>query len=227
MKTFAPARISVCLAAGLTLGLLGVSADAAIIALDPDDTQSGITTATTLLADEGVAAPSAGGNDNLWGFSNSNTQANLGTGETASLAGEVWVSRDDLGENPPLLTTVISGLDSNTSYNVYLYYVTATGNNWGLQAGATGGSLTLYDLSNGTSVDTSGDGATQLRRALVLSDVDPTLAGTLSLDVDDSSATTGTVRGFYKGVGVEVVPEPSSLALLAAGAGLIAFRRRG
>jgi VCBS repeat-containing protein len=220
------------LIAALILGTLTAASPAAIVALDPDDSQGGFTTSTTILTDEGVGAPAAGDNDGAWGFSNNNTQATIGgsLSETAALDNEVWVSRNDLGENVPLLTTTISGLLDTSTYNIYVYYVTnenVTQNpNWGLRAAASGQTLNLYDKTTGVSLED--DGTLHLRRALVLGGATPG-GGSLALDIDSPASTSGNVRAFYKGVGVEAlaaIPAPAALPAGLMMLSLIGLRRR-
>ena len=57
--------------------------------------------------------------DDQWGF------APKGVGNSsaeASFLGEVWVARPDRGEDPPMLTTRISGCEPGKEYRVYVYW---------------------------------------------------------------------------------------------------------
>ena len=215
------------------LAVCAAASPAAIVALDPDDVQGGYTTSTTIIPDEGTAWPyAAGDNDDQWGFSNNNTQALLGSAatNTAALANEVWVARNDLGEDTPLLTTTISGLSDTSTYDIYVFFVTSTnsGNDWRILAAASGQSLTTYTQDDGVVVETSTiNSDIQLRRALVLSNATPT-GGTLALDIDNPLSTAGTIRAFFKGIGVEAlsVPTPAALPAGLTMLTLIGLRRR-
>lgn len=198
------------------------SASAAITVLRMDDTQGGFTTSTALLADTPVnGVPGIGTNDDLWGFAADagNGQSQLGAGtEAANLFNYAWGSRVDLGENAPTLETVVIGLSSGTIYNIYAYHVTHDSNPWGIQAGLNGGGMTTYVKDDGTVIEDSG---LNLERVL-LGQVSGTT--TVTVDLDDRTDGGGR-RSFIKGVGIEAIPEPSTVALLGLG-GLALIRRR-
>ncbi|BDS08729.1 hypothetical protein NT6N_37690 [Oceaniferula spumae] len=181
-------------------------------------------------------ATPAGDKDNLWGFSSTNNQALLGsgdgTGETTSLSGQVWVSRGDNpgGEDNPILTTSISGLDTGTLYNVYGYYLSSNGpsDNWGMQIKlGTDASFTTYTAADGEVLDSSNGGAGTTFSFLRRVYLGQSTLGSSTVDVnfDDIGPGAGT-RGFIKGVGIEAVPEPSSAALLGLGGLALILRRR-
>ncbi|QNN21431.1 hypothetical protein HED60_03805 [Planctomycetales bacterium ZRK34] len=217
--------------AALTWVVCAAASPAAIVALDPDDAQGGYTTSTTIIPDEGIGWPNAAGDDDdQWGYSGTNTQAQLGSAatNTAAIDNEVWVSRNDLGENVPLLTTTITGLLDTETYDVYLFYVTNTTEDWRMRAAASGDALVEYDDSDGTIIES--DGVLQLRRVIVLNDATPT-GGALALDIDASAATAlGNVRGFFKGIGVDglaaTIPTPAALPAGLVGLGLLVMRRK-
>ena len=199
---------------GLTLAVT-LPASASIISLWPNDTHagSGMTATTPGLTVAG--APGAGANDNEWGFTDSNGLAVMGASLDNPLDGLVWVSRGDFGEDNPLLTTTISGLDDSKFYNIYFYQATNDVQSWGLQAGASGSTLTTYFLGDGVTIE---DGTTNLEEVLLLNAVQ-SVGGEIQIDIDDNQGAN--VRGFYKGVGVEEtteIPEPASLSLCALGA---------
>ncbi|QNN21430.1 FecR domain-containing protein [Planctomycetales bacterium ZRK34] len=178
-----------------------------ILAMKPNDTRGPLSTTTTALTPD--SAPAAADNDNAWGFSAANEQAQLGAGsfEVDALAGQVWVARNDLGENPPRLTTVIAGLDDARRYNIYVYYITHTLQHWQLRAGRTGDvnkSLIVCDDSGAQLASGGNSDELRLRRRRVLTDAVPA-AGSISIDIDDAGMTyREDVRGFYKGIGIEI-----------------------
>lgn len=223
--------------AALALTVCAAASPAAIVALDPDDVQSGYTTSTTIIPDEGIGWPNAAGdNDDQWGYSginsDNNTQAQLGSAatNTAALSDEVWVARNDLGEDTPLLTTTISGLSDTSTYDIYVFYVTSTnsGNDWRILAAASGQSLTAYTQDDGVAVETSTiNSDIQLRRVLVLDNASPT-GGQIALDIDNPLSNAGTIRAFFKGVGVEAlsIPTPAALPAGVVGLGWLVMRRK-
>ena len=200
-------------------------ASASIIALRLDDSVSGLTTTTAAL-DAGTA-PAIGTNDNQWGFNSTNNQALVTVSpEADNLASYVFGSRVDLGENSPAFDTVIGGLDSGTEYNIYAYYVASTfgTDDWGIQAGLNGGGLAYYNDEDGVLLAT-GPFSIQLHRVL-LGTVSGTTTATVNFDDSAGLGITTNPRSFVKGIGVEAVPEPSSMLLGGLGLCALLLRRR-
>ena len=151
-------------------------------------------------------------------------------------------------ENAPELRTTLGGLTAGQEYRVYALFwdPTSTTEDWNLRAGFAAGSLTLFSAADATAepaltgavaaplastltYDTAPTIFSEGGRALLAADVGTAFAdanGQLAVFLDDLGAPgTVNLRTWYDGVAVEVVPEPSSLGLLAL-AGLLAARRR-
>ena len=154
---------------------------------------------------------------------------------------------------PPELTTTVTGLAAGT-YTVWAFFwdqIDSDAQNWVLSAGLTSGSLNTYSapgeptvpgattsnvqwagtLSFDSSVNVDGynDGnPTLLRQLFGINLGDAVVSGTGSLDVYlGNNLTTGAAnRTWYEGVGYELVPEPSSTALLGLAALSVLRRRR-
>lgn len=155
------------------------------------------------------------------------------TGPAAPLANDTGFI-GNLGENAPMLVTTATAATPGL-YDVYLYYGSKTGtgeNNWQIQGGLSSSSLTLFNNSNGIQVNDSGDPITPLsgdrRYRSYLGTATVGLDGNLSVYVDDVfvSGTVSDPRSVYDGIGYELIPEPSAVAMLTAGMGCLLLRRR-
>ncbi len=146
----------------------------------------------------------------------------------------------------PELTTRISGLADNT-YNVWVFFWDSSGGSgatqekWNISAGLTSGSLSSYSFDGaGTTTSTvAASTLTYTTTPIFTTSTNITMyavnlgqatvtggGGTIDVFVDKLTGTSSTTRSWYDGVGYEVVPEPSSVALLGLFGGLALLRRR-
>ena len=129
----------------------------------------------------------------------------------------------------PGITTTIGGLDPMGLYDVYGVYGSNANDQWGIYAAFSGGELQPYNASNGTMVNT-GSGITYYES--LIGNTQPNGAGEISVDIGEYAGVfPGGARTYYDGltyVQTGVVPEPSTMALLASGlmALLLLVRRR-
>lgn len=219
----------------LTLVVANV-AQAEIISLDPngDSYTDGSVAYSTTTSPTLDTAEAINDHDAQWGFSSDsvgNGMAGLGASLTDPLNDQVWVSRVDTGENCEELVTTIGGLDDSLLYNVYVYHATNTASNqdWAIRAGLTraeeNAASGLYTIGEGSIVDAND--LVQLERVLIGSSVSP-VSSQIAVYIDDAAGYTPPnkfVRSFYKGIGIEVVPEPATLSLLTPLV-VMALRRR-
>ncbi len=130
-------------------------------------------------------------------------------------------------EDSPALTTTVSGV-ANGSYNVYAVYWVGTNEeqDWNIQAGLAGGSLSVFGEDVGSATGFVVDDKQQ-RQALI-GQVSVT-NGSFAVTIDDGGRMTELVdyRSWYDGVSYEPVPEPSLFVLTLTGMlGLLAYAWR-
>ncbi len=221
---------------------LAMTATADITYIDAQEGSSGNTYATggslavtTWVEDPGTSAA----NETQWGkraFANETT--------VFQAVHEV-VTSDDM----PELTTEITGLADGT-YQIWAFYwdqVTSATQNWTLSTGLTSGALTSYsspgqpavtgavttDVSSATTLTfttsvLTTDTINREMFAVNLGQVTVLGGSTVNVYVDNLIGNGSLNRTWYDGVGYELVPEPSSVALLGLGGlGLVLRRRRG
>ncbi|BDS07742.1 hypothetical protein NT6N_27820 [Oceaniferula spumae] len=146
----------------------------------------------------------------------------------------------------PELTTTISLADG--IYDLYVFYWDQTVSdtqNWVISTGLTSGALTTYSSPGNpavTGATTTGvvdastltyagtapitdEGGVRELFAVKFENVTVT-GGSADIFVDYNLSHTGNNRAWYDGVGYEVVPEPSSTALLGLGGLALILRRR-
>jgi hypothetical protein len=130
-------------AIALSLGLSSVTSAAGLVYVDADD---GFETSTPNLSplsaidlEQSIAA------DNLWGYRGFGS---ITPGATIANIYEASTTENPGTEDVPELTILIDngdGLVDNTSYDIYVAYWTAGGQDWSIQAGLSSGSYSLYN----------------------------------------------------------------------------------
>ena len=181
-------------------------------------------------------------------------QWRLRPGTNRGAGDSIYQARDNGGDTIPELMTQLTGLADGT-YNLYAFFwddASSVSNTHNLDAGLVSGSLTTYGADNPLL---NGSAATiaPFASTLTYAGLDPSTAtlfnsnsnlhaaligqatvsggSAINIFTDHSQSTAGTtstaqVRSFYDGVGYELVPEPSTTALLGLGGLALIFRRR-
>jgi len=151
------------------------------------------TTSNTVAAGGGNWWALVGGSDNLWYLRSYGTY-----GKT--------VFQADAPENPPKLTTTITGLDKNKTYNVYVIFhgKKDASSDWQIQAALSGQTLATYNNDSGYATDyySSGIYGRQVWLATV-SDVN-----SVAVDIDDGVDGSLDKRTWYDGLAFEEVRKP-------------------
>jgi len=223
------------------LVLAAVPAHAAITYLDAEEGASGNTFATggsladtSWMEDPGTSS----GNETQWGKRAFTNDA------TVFQALHETVTSDDM----PELTTRITGLADGT-YELWVFYwdqVVSDTQNWIISAGLTPGALTSFsspgeptvagttktgvvnagtlDFTNSVLVEEGGG----LRNMFGVNLGQVTISGgsAANIYVDNLIGGGSGTRAWFDGVGYELVPEPTSTALLSLGALALMRRRR-
>ncbi|MEM6259348.1 MAG: PEP-CTERM sorting domain-containing protein [Planctomycetota bacterium] len=152
-------------------------------------------------------------------------------------AGELLQSTD---EDSPVLRTTIGGLTAGVSYNIHVLFWGVAQNEddnfWQASAGFLSdlSDQTVYNEANGAVVSMASDFSNaplvaEGNRVLLRDLVGVAVAdsnGEIAVYLDDVVPQGGRDRTWLDGVGYEVVPEPSSLALLGLGGLAMLHRRR-
>ena len=218
----------------LSVGLaVGLNTHGAITYVDAVEGASGNTGVTGQpLSDTSWVGPDDSGDNN--------TQWNK---RAFSNGGTIFQGRYSGSGTPafPELNTQITGL-SDGLYDVWVFFWDGGGaNTWALGAGLTSGSLTTYsfDGPGDTASPVAASTLTFSGTAPINSEADRimygvnlgqvTVSGGSDIDVfvDNLIGGSSNTRHWYDGVGYELVPEPSSLALLGLGGLFFARRCRG
>jgi hypothetical protein len=226
------------------LAIAAFPAHAAITYLDAEEGASGNTFATGgSLADTSWVGPNSSSvNATQW-----NKREGIGDSN-----GPAIFQGSSTTTPPPELTTTVTGLTAGT-YTIWAFFwdqIDSGTQNWVLSAGLTSGSLATYsapgepvvagattinveyagNLSFASSVNVDGfnDGNPTLLRQLFGINLGDTVVsgGTVGVFIGNDILTGGSNRAWYEGVGYELVPEPSSSALLGLAALALCRRRR-
>lgn len=178
--------------------------------------------------------------DNLWG------EREFGTNDTVFESSGVGSGSED----SPEIATTIDGLNPGAPYNIYAHFYDVSndqGQNWPIRAGFTSGDLTLFangddggsDALSATAAGLASDlifvedpkfddGGGRLLYAASLGTATAEASGEVTVYIDDLPSTVGANnRTWYDGVSYELIPEPSSVFLAAAGLALLCCRRTG
>lgn len=201
--------------ANAALVYVGATAGASGNTINLETTAPGNQTDWKTGLDDGSDDGRVAGND-LWGSIGTQGFAAFDASLTA-----VWESTGSPADDAPQLQTTVSGLAPGL-YDVYVLYSTASGAapGWEITAGLNGGAQVEYDDTVGTVLSTI---APFELRGVLLGQVSGTSFTVEANDDDQADAN----RTRYVGVAYELVPEPSSLALLCLGGLIVARRRRG
>lgn len=180
--------------------------------------------------------------DTSWLVTKNNSTADnddwdLRSGATIGNSGTALQANVSVVGSTPQLTTQITSL-ANGTYDIWVFFWDPIANNqWNIDAGLSPSSLTTYSvdgagvtsstvqastLSFSTTVMTTGGGGELWGVKLGSVAVS---GGTVNVYVDKSVGTTAGTRTFYDGVGYELVPEPTSFAMMGLG-GLCLLKRR-
>lgn len=231
------------LSAGL---LLGLSAQGAITYVDAQEGGAGNTYATggSLGDTSWIDTTDNGGtySDSVWELRFGGTP-----GWTQHNGGDVIEAQVSTSFDHPQLTTEITGLADGT-YDVWVFFwnqVTSATQDWVIDAGLTSGALSAYSdpgdpvagtdsttpvnaasLSFTNSPAVVAAGGNQNMIGVNLGEVTVSGGSAINVYIDKLTGTGSATRTVYDGVGYELVPEPSSLALLSLGGLFFARRRR-
>ena len=202
-----------------------MTAAAQITYVDADHTTNTAPASGTPTFPVGAIDDQGANDDGLWGlraFSNGGTiYQNAGFGGS-----------DDAHR----LVTTISGLASGPSYNVYAYFW-SDGSGWNINAGLFDDAMLPFYDDAGTPAASDLDFAspapivTEGNRTLYQAFLGQTVAdssGAIPVYIDDDPPVlvSGGPRTWYDGVGYELVPEPTSIALLMLGVSVGGFVRK-
>lgn len=172
----------------------------------------------------GAVTTTVDGSDNLWALRSFGTN------------GSIFEASG--GENAPEIATTISGLISGGIYNIWVNFYDVSNDlnqNWPIRAGFNSGELTLFangDDGGAAALDAtpaglaSGliyldeprftDGSGRLLYAGFLGSSMATVNGEIVVFIDNMNVPGGGVnnRTWYDGVSYEVIPEPSTYAMM-------------
>jgi hypothetical protein len=156
------------------------------------------------------------------GFSNVGTSGVSGmTGTAAAVFGGANgnASVDFFASNADAFGTAIitlSGLNLSNTYLITVFGSRAT----------TGSRISEYRVGNGVATETlSLEAINNTANVAAFAAIAPSVGGSITLDV--RRQTAGDQFAYVNAVKIEIVPEPSTVALMLGGLGsLVAFRRR-
>jgi hypothetical protein len=142
--------------------------------------------------------------------------------------GEIYQSIDSgqSGKNARTLKTTISGLNADTTYEVFAYFWDDQSNSgWAIRAALTEAGLAdnVYSIYNTPGTQVGKDSAGRKMYQVSLG----TVTGVTSqvVWINDLPTDNSNNRTWYDGVGYAVVPEPATMAILGLGALLMRRKR--
>ncbi|NWK54527.1 PEP-CTERM sorting domain-containing protein [Verrucomicrobiaceae bacterium N1E253] len=160
-----------------------------------------------------------------------------GFGESSITVLESWEGAGD--EDVPVLTQVITGLTNGASYDVYVNYVRfgasggdPDGDRGGIRGSLDNSTFTSFNAATGTAGSvgyselTGFSNSDRVGLRGYLGTAVANASGEIQVYVDDSDDNSLEERVWYDGASYELVPEPSSTALLGLGGLALMIRRR-
>jgi hypothetical protein len=176
----------------------------------------------------------------LVNFNDQNLRINVDTGATTVDGTLAYAGVDaNAGSDPGVNEVAYTNNDNNAGTGTTLYYIDIELNILATTAAPNAGTLNTVGplgvntgIFTGFDIFTSGDGANSAYALLTPISVGPSLPNLYSINLGTGSATIiGVIAGDNPigntfGLAIAPIPEPTSLALVALGGGLMLLRRK-